>query len=92
MTTTITRIKMNPVSTIPRDGRMIMLFLNSGYTHTPYRVEVASYQPKYRPKQPWVNYANDSIFDAGGEITDFVGWLPVPVRHDDEGHLLEYDR
>jgi hypothetical protein len=69
---------MNPMKTAPRDGSYVMLFIKSGYSGTPLRVEVAQYTPRYRPKQPWVNHAGDSIYDAGGNANDVVGWLPVP--------------
>jgi hypothetical protein len=71
---------MNPMSTAPKDGTFIVLFINSGYTTTPFRCEVARYYPQYRPLQPWQNHANDSVFDGGGNDNDLVGWMPVPTQ------------
>lgn len=69
---------MYPMRSVPRDGSYVLLFIKSGYTTTPHRCEVARYDAVYRPRQPWVNYANDSVYDAGGDDADLVGWLPVP--------------
>jgi len=69
---------LNPLKTLPKDGSYFQLWLRSGYTTTPLRCEVARYDPDYRPRQPWVDHANDSVFDRGGSEVDFVGWLPLP--------------
>ena len=68
-------MKINPMSTAPKDGSFVLLFGDSGYVTTPLRCEVCRYAPSYRPRQPWVDYANDSFLDSGGPP---VGWLPLP--------------
>lgn len=61
-----------------RDGRFITLYIKSGCTTTPLRAVVCRYYPQYRPEQPWITHANESIFDDGGSSEDMVGWVPVP--------------
>ena len=68
-------MKWQPIETAPRDGTYILLAGDSGYTTTPLRVEVCRYDADYHPWQPWVNHANDSFMDGGGEPTC---WLPLP--------------
>lgn len=69
--------RMNPMSSVP-EGEYVLLFIKSGYTTTPLRCEVARCVPSFRLNQPWVNYAGDSVFDAGGTPADLLGWLPLP--------------
>lgn len=61
------------MKTVPKDGTYILLIGDSGYTTTPYRVEVCRYDAEYRPLQPWITYSNDSFLDSGDEP---IGWLP----------------
>lgn len=70
-------MNLRPMSDVP-EREYVLLFIKSGYTTTPLRCEVARRDPGFRPNQPWVNYAGDSVFDAGGTPADFVGWLPLP--------------
>lgn len=67
--------KLRPMDTAPKDGTYILLFGPSGYTTTPLRCEVCRYDARYRPRQPWIDYANDSFLDSGDPP---VGWLPLP--------------
>lgn len=67
-------MSIQSMNSAPKDGTYILLFGDSGYTTTPYRCEVCRYDAEYRPLQPWVNHANDSFLDGGGEP---VGWMPL---------------
>ena len=68
-------MRPRPIETAPRDGTYVILFGPSGYTTTPLRAEVCRYDAEYRPRQPWVNHANDSFEDGGGPPTC---WMPLP--------------
>jgi hypothetical protein len=70
-------VKILPMSTVPKDGRYIQLWIKSGYVCTPMRCTVARYEEDI-PRSPWRDYAGDSVFDAGGEEKDLIGWLPLP--------------
>lgn len=67
--------RINGMDTAPKDGTYVLLFGGSGYITTPLRCEVCRYDEEYRPRQPWVNHANDSFEDGGDRP---VGWLPLP--------------
>jgi hypothetical protein len=67
--------KWRPLDSAPKDGTYMLLAGKSGYTTTPLRVEVCRYDPEYRPRQPWVNHANDSFLDGGGPP---LYWHPLP--------------
>jgi hypothetical protein len=49
----------------------VLLFGDSGYTGTPWRVEVC----RFHCVHGWLNHAGDRFTDSGGEP---VGWLPLP--------------
>lgn len=70
-----------PIETAPKDGTYILLAGPSGYTTTPLRVEVCCYDAEYRPRQPWVNHANDSFMDGGAAPTL---WMPLPESSSNE--------
>lgn len=63
-------------SQAPYDGKYYMLRGDSGYTRTPHRIVVARYDPKFRPKQPWVDYAGDSVTDGGEMPTEYMELIP----------------
>lgn len=71
-------MKMKPMIICPRDGTFVVLFLNSGYKTTRLRAVVAHWDSQFRPRQPWIDHAGDSIFDGGGNIHEIRGWIPVP--------------
>jgi len=68
-------MNLQPIETAPKDGRCIILGGPSGYLTTPLRVEACRYDPIFRPRQPWVNHANDSFLDGGCPPSC---WLPIP--------------
>ena len=72
-------MEWQPIETAPKDGTFILLAGNSGYTTTPLRVSVGRYYPEYRPNQPWVDHANDSFLDDGGEPIFWAPLLEIPV-------------
>lgn len=72
-------MKWQPIETAPRDGTYILLAGPSGYMGTPLRVIVCRYNPEFRPRQPWVDYAGDSFLDSGDAPTY---WLPLPEIDD----------
>jgi hypothetical protein len=63
--------KPQPISTAPHD-RYVVLIGPSGYVTTPHRYVVARHDAVHRPKQPWVNYANDSVLDDGPMPTHWM--------------------
>jgi hypothetical protein len=65
-----------PIETAPRDGTHVLLAGPSGYSTTPLRVEVCSYESEYRPQNPWVNHASDAFSDGGAAPTC---WMPLPA-------------
>lgn len=67
---------LKPIATAPRDGRYILLGGPSGYTTTPLRFEACRYDEVYRPRNPWVNHANDHFSDGGGDPTC---WCELPT-------------
>lgn len=67
--------KWRPIEEAPRDGTYVLLRGDSGYIGTPYRYIVARHDVKYRPLQPWVTHANDSVLDDGKMPTHF---RPLP--------------
>lgn len=72
---------MHPMETAPRGrGKFVILFIRSGYVTTPLRCLVANYDSEFRPRQPWVDHAGDSVFDGGGNESDLVGWAPIPTH------------
>ena len=64
-----------PISTVPKDGRYILLAGPSGYSTTPLRVEVCRWYPEYHPLSPWINHSNDDFTDGGSQPTH---WMPLP--------------
>lgn len=64
-----------PIETAPRNGTFILLAGPSGYRTTPLRVEVCSYEPDYRPHNPWQTHSRDAFTDGGEEPTH---WMPLP--------------
>lgn len=69
------KLPMYPMDVVPKDGTYVILFGPSGYVGTPHRAAVCRWDPKFRPRQPWVDYAGDSFLD-GGEAP--IGWWPLP--------------
>lgn len=67
--------KLQSIKTAPRDGTYILLFGPSGYSGTPLRCHVCKYDAKYRPLQPWVDFAGDSFLDDGDPP---IYWMPLP--------------
>lgn len=57
-----------------RDTPILAIRL-SGYTTSKYEILTVKYDPEYRPKQPWITLANDSVTDSGGAI---LGWRSIP--------------
>jgi hypothetical protein len=63
---------LRPMEDAPIDTcQYILLFAESGYIGTPWRVEVCRFYHNYG----WLNHAGDRFTDSGGEP---VGWLPLP--------------
>ena len=61
-----------PIADAPKDGAWCLVAGPSGYTTTPWRVEVCRYYPEYRPHNPWQNHANDAFTDGGHPPTHFL--------------------
>jgi hypothetical protein len=59
-----------PIADAPKDGTWVLVAGPSGYTTTPWRVEVGRYQPDYR--NSWRNQANDAFTDGGTQPTHFL--------------------
>lgn len=68
-------MKIRAMDTAPLNGSYVILVGDSGCTTTPFRFAACRYDKEYRPHQPWVDHANDSFLDEGGEP---IGWLPLP--------------
>ncbi len=64
----------------PINGTFILLGGPSGYSTTPLRFEVCKFDPEFRPRQPWVDYAGDSFTDGGEAPTC---WIPLPLNDKD---------
>lgn len=65
------RVIWKPISRAPH-GIYVVLRGESGYIGTPYRLLVARHDVEFRPKQPWVTYAGDSVTDDGEMPTHFA--------------------
>ncbi len=63
--------------TTPR-GRYLLVFGDSGYVTTDYRVEVCRHDAEFRPRSPWVNHANDAFTDGGPAPTLWMELPPLP--------------
>ena len=64
---------LRPMEDAPIGNRKyVLLFGESGYIGTPWRVEVC----KFSSWGGWVNHAGDLFLASGSEP---VGWLPLPV-------------
>lgn len=63
----------SPIATAPHN-RYVYLRGPSGYTGTPYRVMVAKHTADFRPLQPWITYAGDSVLEDGEMPTH---WMPI---------------
>jgi hypothetical protein len=61
-----------PIETAPKDGSYVLLRGPTGYTTFPFRVRVCRYDAKLSPRQPWVDYANDSFLDDGPAPTHWA--------------------
>lgn len=66
--------KWQPIEDAP-NKTFVLLRGSSGYTTTPYRYLNAQKDIEYRPRQPWIDYANDSVLDRGNLPTHF---RPLP--------------
>lgn len=63
---------LRPMEDAPIEKReYVLLFGESGYITTPWRVEVCRFYHHYG----WLNHAGDRFTDSGSEP---VGWLPLP--------------
>lgn len=52
-------------------GTYLLLRGPSGYTGTQHRYIVARHAAEFRPRQPWVDYAGDSVLDGGDMPTEW---------------------
>jgi len=59
-----------PIADAPKDGTWVLVGGPSGYTTTPWRVEVCRSHPDYRDGE-WRNHANDAFTDGGAAPTHF---------------------
>jgi len=55
-------MEWRPMTTAPTNGTFILLLGDSGYTTTPFRIEVCRWNPD---KERWENHAGDSFNDSG---------------------------
>ena len=75
-------MKWQPIETAPKDGTYILLAGPSGYYTTPLRVSVCRYAPVFRPRQPWVDHADDSFTDGGDAPTHWMPLSEPPVQRE----------
>jgi hypothetical protein len=66
MTVKVSDLTWFPLSEAP-ENKYVLLRGPSGYRGTPYRYLAARRDPVFRPLQPWVDYAGDSVLDGGGD-------------------------
>lgn len=70
-TGTLSDLAWLPIGRAP-PGRYVLLRGPSGYRGTPYRYVVARFDKDYRPLQPWVTAAGDSVLDSGEMPTHYA--------------------
>jgi hypothetical protein len=58
-------------------NRFLLLAGPSGSYITPLRFIVAKHYKAYRPHQPWIDHAGDSVLD-GGEMP--THWMEIPTE------------
>lgn len=64
-----------PMKTVPRDGRHVLVAAKSGYVSTPLRVAVCHYEQGFGKGRPWKTHNGQSFCE---DREYMVGWMPLP--------------
>ncbi len=66
-------IEWRPIEEVRKSSnkKYYLLRGDSGYKGTPFRYIVARYDSQFRPRQPWIDYAGDSVLDSGEMPTHY---------------------
>ena len=82
----ILKLAMSGIIRLPKaienapKNEYVLLRGPSGYTGTPYRYIVGKHDVEFRPLQPWVDPAGDSVLDGGSAPTHFIPLSVLETR------------
>lgn len=57
---------------LPDEDVPVLAIRASGYVCATFELLTARYMPTYRPRSPWRDISNESVFDSGAEV---LGWM-----------------
>ncbi len=59
---------------LPKENEPVLAIRLSGYLCSTFELLTARYMPTYRPRSPWRDISNESVFDSGSDV---LGWMPA---------------